>query len=210
MGHDDSATPAGKRPERTCAGCNKHAPAEGLVRVVHDPSSGGIAVDLASSSFGRGGHVHASLDCLKKAAKSGFARTFKAEVKTDAQKLGEDIVVAADRRIEGLLAGARRANQLVYGADAVVEAGRKEELALVVVAVDAASAAKLSEVQRAISEGRAIAWNNKSRLGQLLSKEEVAVIGVLHPGVAETVSRTYRFSGPFRSTQAWSSSSEVR
>src|SRR5262245_14947753 len=107
----DSATPRPPkaRNERTCAGCGKHAPAEELVRVVHDPSSDEIAVDLAASSFGRGAHVHPSPDCVKRAAKGGFSKSFKAQIKADAAKIGADLVSAADRRIEGLLVGARRA-----------------------------------------------------------------------------------------------------
>src|SRR4051812_6474260 len=83
-------------PERTCAGCGKHAEADELVRVVHDPGSGEIAVDLASKAAGgRGAHVHPSPDCLAKALKSGFARVFKAQVTANAAALGEDIVKAA-------------------------------------------------------------------------------------------------------------------
>ena len=73
--NDESAKAAPRgnpgRPERTCAGCGKHAAADDLVRVVHDPSAGAIAVDLAASGFGRGAHVHPTPDCLAKAVKAG-------------------------------------------------------------------------------------------------------------------------------------------
>jgi predicted RNA-binding protein YlxR (DUF448 family) len=222
---NESSSTAKKRSERTCAGCAKHASADELVRVVHDPGSGAIAVDLASSSFGgRGGHVHPSPDCVAKAVKSGFARVFKAKVIADAAEIGAEIVRAADRRIEGLLTGARRAGQLAVGSDVVVEALRSERAELVIVARDAAAATKLLEVQKAIAAGKAIAMSEKQRLGSLMARDEVAVIAILHSGVAAAVAQTYRVSGPFRGavgggaepdstdarSEAWSSSSEVR
>jgi predicted RNA-binding protein YlxR (DUF448 family) len=225
--HDDArAAAAPKRTERTCAGCGKHADAQELVRVVHDPGSGEIAIDLAASGFGRGGHVHPSPDCVAKAIKGGFARVFKAAVVADPKKVGDEIVLAADRRIEGLLTGARRAGQLVVGSDSVVEALRAERVDLLVVARDAAAATKLGEVERAVAEGRAIAFSKKTRLGLLMGRDEVALIAIANPGVATAVLRTYRVSGPFRgaldgvatvsaeahlesSEDAWSSS-EVR
>jgi predicted RNA-binding protein YlxR (DUF448 family) len=212
--------PAKRRNPRMCAGCGKHTSADELVRVVFDPSTGEIAVDLASSAFGRGGHVHASPDCVAKALKSGFSRVFKAAVTTNADMFAEALQGAAHRRIEGLLSGARRAGQLAIGADSVVAALRAGEAFLVVVAKDAAAAARLTEVSRAVAEGQAIAFADKRRLAQIVGKgrepgssEEVAVIAVLHPGVAGAALQTYRMAAPFasgRSEQVWSSSSEVR
>lgn len=234
--NDESAKPARKRSERTCAGCGKHAPAEELVRVVHDPSSGEVAIDLAGSGFGRGAHLHATSECIAKALKGGLSRVFKAKVVGDASALATSLVNAADRRIEGLLSGARRAGQLAVGSDVVVEALKEERAELVVVARDAAAATRLPEVERAIASGKAIAFSEKQRLGPLMGRashesgiSEVAVIAILHPGVAAAVAQTYRMSGPFRestavdrmggahaeakdarSVEAWSSSSEVR
>ena len=223
---DESGRTVNKRSSRACAGCGKHAAPDELVRVVHDPSSGEIAVDLAGSGFGRGAHVHGSPDCVARALKGGFARVFKAKVLADALEIGDEIVKAADRRIEGLLTGARRAGQLAVGADVVAEALREGRAHLVVVARDAAAATKLLEVQRAIASGKALAIGDKQRLGLLMARDEVAVIAVLHPGVAAAVAQTYGMSGPFRgapapapvgsaqvqdarSEEAWSSS-EVR
>jgi predicted RNA-binding protein YlxR (DUF448 family)/ribosomal protein L30E len=205
-------TQASKKPERTCAGCGQHAAAADLVRVVADPS-GELAVDLARSGFGRGAHVHGATPCIEKAMKAGFARVFKGKVTAD-PPLPTQIVAAADRRIEGLLTGARRAGQLTVGGDAVVEALKEGRASLVIVARDAAAAAKLTEVERAVAAGKAIAFGEKQRLGSLMNRDEVAVLAVLHAGVAEAVAGTFRVSAPFRksdlrSEEAWSSS-EVR
>jgi predicted RNA-binding protein YlxR (DUF448 family)/ribosomal protein L30E len=224
--NDESAKGARRgnpgRPERTCAGCGKHAEADVLVRVVLDPGSGEVAVDLARSGFGRGAHVHGSTACLAKALRGGFARVFKAQVKVDAAALAEEIVNAADRRIDGLLGGARRAGQLAIGADAVVEALRAERAHLVVVARDAAAAARLPEIERAIASGKAVALGDKDRLGRLFARDQVAVLALLHEGVAAAVASTFGLSAPFRpraegvasadlkgEAAAWSSS-EVR
>jgi predicted RNA-binding protein YlxR (DUF448 family) len=214
---DVAMTDEKKRTERTCAGCGKHADVSDLVRVVLDPSSGELAVDMAGGGFGRGAHVHGAPSCLQKALKSGFARVFKTEIKGDADAIAKDIVQAADRRIEGLISGAKRAGQLAIGADAVSDAKSPQ---LFVVARDAAAAAKLPIVEQAISEGNAIAFADKSRIGALLSPtnvggsgtKEVAVIAILHAGVAEAVAKTYRLSGAFRESKeaSWTSSSEVR
>jgi uncharacterized protein len=203
---------ASKKPMRTCAGCGQHAAAADLVRVVADPS-GALAVDLAGSGFGRGAHVHGAMPCLEKALKAGFARVFKGKVTAD-PPLSAQIVAAADRRIEGLLSGARRAGQLTVGGDAVVEAWNEGRASLVIVARDAAAAARLGEVERAVAAGKAIAFGEKKRLGSLMNRDEVAVLAVLHSGVADAVAATFRVSAPFRksdlrSEEAWSSS-EVR
>lgn len=203
-----------KRNERTCAGCGKHADAGDLVRVILDPSSGELAVDLAGSGFGRGAHVHGAPSCLQKALKSGLSRVFKTEIKGDAAALATAIVEAADRRIEGLISGAKRAGQVAIGGDAVSEA---EEAKLLIVARDAAAAAKLPVVEQAIAQGSAIAFADKSRIGALLSPatrgaggtKEVAVIAILHAGVAEAVAKTYRLSGAFRESKEASWTSRV-
>jgi uncharacterized protein len=203
--NDESATTARKRSERTCAGCGKHAAADELVRIVLDPSSGEVAVDLAASGFGRGAHLHPTLDCVAKAIKGGLARVFKTKVVADAKAIGDDIVVAADRRIEGLLTGARRAGQVAVGSDLVVEALKEGRAELVVVARDAAAATRLPEIERAIASGKALALANKESLATLMARPggpgsgaEVAVLAVLHPGVAGAIAQTYRMSGPFR------------
>jgi predicted RNA-binding protein YlxR (DUF448 family) len=216
----ESARAAMKRTrERTCAGCGKHVPPAELVRVVRDPSSREVAVDLANSAFGRGAHVHAAPSCVVRAVRGGLARVFKAEVVADAGALQQQIVLAAERRIVGLLSGARRAGQLAVGADAVEEAIREETAALVVVARDAAAATKLPGVGRLVAKGAAVPFGDKVRLGEALGNRagevrEVAVVAVLHRGVADAVIATHRMSGPFmgasRSEEAWSSSSEVR
>lgn len=200
-------------PTRTCVGCQKRVPAGGLVRLVLDPTADppSVVVDVAGSAFGRGAHVHPSPDCIARATKGGLARTFKTKVVATADEIAAQLVAGVDRRVEGLLMGARRAGQVVIGADATVEALREGKVALALVAKDAAAAAHLGAVQEAVAKGLALAWSDKERLGVLLAKDEVAVCGVLHDKVASAIRAALVMSGPFgsRSGGAWWSS-EVR
>jgi predicted RNA-binding protein YlxR (DUF448 family)/ribosomal protein L30E len=174
-------------PRRMCAGCAKRDDADGLVRVVLDLVSGELAVDMAGGRFGRGAHVHTQSACLEKAFKGGFAKAFKTKVEGSAPALATQIIEAADRRIEGLISGARRAKHLAMGADAVVETVRSGEASSVVVAMDAAAAADLSEVRKMVDSGKAVVWKNKRDLGAIFGRDEVAVIAVKNAGVSQAL-----------------------
>ena len=208
--HDESNETGKPGSRRQCAGCAKRDFADDLVRVVLDPGAEGemLAIDLADSRFGRGAHVHASKECVQKALRGGFAKVFKCKVEGTVEALGEQLVIAADRRIEGLLAGAKRGKLAISGSDVVRAAYREGTAALVLVACDAAAAAKLPEVQEAVSQGKAIGWGNKQRLGAIFGRDEVAVCAVLHEGVAKAIGSARRIALPFadaRSEAWWSS-----
>jgi ribosomal protein L7Ae-like RNA K-turn-binding protein len=155
-----------------------------MVRVVLGPDRA-LAFDLSGGGFGRGAHVHAH--CLEKACKGGFARAFKTAVEADEPALRAQLKEAAERRIVGLLAGARRAKRLAIGADAAVEAIANGAFA--VVASDAGSIARRREVELAVKEGRAIAFGDKRTLGALCGLEEVALLGVTDAPLAQQVKR---------------------
>jgi len=127
-------TPVRRETSRTCVGCRALVPSSrsagadsdgtaggGAFRVVLGLSEAGrhgVAVDLAGRSFGRGAHVHARAACLAKACAGGFSKAFRRQVVVDPVELGRDACAAADRRIEGLLLGARRAGLLAFGEEA--------------------------------------------------------------------------------------------
>jgi hypothetical protein len=84
---------------------------------------------------------------------------------------------------------------LAIGADAVTDACRRGDAALVVVATDAAAAAELSEVRRAIAEGRAVAWGTKRSLGDSLPggtsrSDGVAVVAIGSARIASALRET--------------------
>lgn len=162
---------------RTCVGCGakvqlgSSAPADQLVHFVVDPQ-GRVAVDAAGRG-GRGAHVHAASRCLEQAVLRGLQRSFRRALTTDYGPWGREsvarmIVEAYDRRIEGLLVSAKRCRALAVGGDAVTREIDGGGAALVLVARDAAAAAELGAVRRAIAAGRAVAWGEKSTLARLL------------------------------------------
>jgi len=212
--HDERSETGKPGARRQCAGCAKRDSADDLVRVVLGPD-GMLAIDLADSRFGRGAHVHASKECMQKALRGGFAKVFKSKVEGSVESLGEQLTVAADRRIEGLLAGAKRGKHAIAGADVVRGAYREGTAVLVVVATDAAAATKFPEIQDAVGQGKAIAWSNKQRLGAIFGRDEVAVCAVLHEGVAKAIGSARRMALPFAGavgaevrSEAWSSSED--
>ena len=209
--HDERSETGAPGPRRQCAGCAKRDTADALVRVVLGNVEQGatLAVDLADSRFGRGAHVHPSQECVQKAFRGGFAKVFKCKVEGSIESFGEQITVAANRRIDGLLVGARRGKHAIAGSDVVRAAYRDGSAVLVVVASDAAAAAKLPEVQEAVGQGKAIAWGNKQRLGAIFGRDEVAVCAVLHEGVAKAIGSARRMALPFAArSEAWWSSED--
>jgi len=161
--------PTPRARARTCAGCARAVDRAELVRLVLG-DDGEIAVDAHQGSFGRGVHVHPRPDCLARAASGGLARAAKRQVRiagapVSVGSLASAIEDATAHRLTGLLASAVRSRSLALGADAVTAACERGEAKLVVVARDAAAAAELTQVRRAVAEGRAVAWGTKAGLG---------------------------------------------
>jgi ribosomal protein L7Ae-like RNA K-turn-binding protein len=169
------------------------SPADLHVRVVLGPAdlaSGDkraeVAVDFAGGSFGRGAHVHVRPSCIERACRGGFARAFKRPLAATPHSLAGQIVYAAEQRMRGLLLGARRAKLLAFGEEAR-DAVAKGKAALAIVAVDAGASGTKGALLGAVHEGRVVAYGTKAELGALFGREEVAVVAILHPGVAAEV-----------------------
>lgn len=189
-----------------------------LVRLILGPG-GVIAVDPGDGGFGRGAHVHPRKDCLAAAVARGLARAAKGRVHAivsgaglgaegapgaggaDGQaapgaeplttaSLARAIREATERRLQGLVRSAVRSQRAAIGADAVVGSCARGEAALVLVACDAAAGADLPEVQRAIAEGRAVAWGSKQTLGALAGgprERDMAVMAIACASLAAAV-----------------------
>lgn len=187
-----------------------------LVRLVLGPG-GEVAVDASSGGFGRGVHVHPRPQCVERAALRGIARAAKAKValvwqdepamsEADAglsgsaksglvplepASLARAIIRSLDRRAHGLLLAAARAHKVALGADAVTGAVERGDAALVIVATDAAAAAELSAVRRAVADGRGVAWGSKQILAASCSSaasskriEGLGVVAMLDDRIA--------------------------
>jgi len=184
--------------ERTCAGCGGQGLPEDMVRVVRGPD-GEIVADVSGGGFGRGAHVHPG--CIDKACEGGFARAFKSKVTVDPAALRQQIRDAVERRITGLLVGARRAGHVAIGNDAACEA--LDQGAFAVVACDAGGVARKDEVIRAVSEGRAISFGDKVTLGSLMGahsgKTEVALVAVKHLPLGREMKKCLDLAGAWKS-----------
>jgi predicted RNA-binding protein YlxR (DUF448 family) len=172
--------------ERTCVGCGRASARGDLLRVVLG-ADGMIAVDIRGGAGGRGAHVHPRLDCFEKACKSGLKRAFKCAVQASPGEISRQVVESYDRRIAGLLMGARRAGALAIGTEAATLSLVQGRAALVVVACDAGAIAKGEAVRRAVADGKATAWKTKADLGALLGREEVAIVAVLSGNIAQQI-----------------------
>jgi len=191
---------AGRREtSRTCAGCRARinaAEMESSFRVVlglADPEGRHeVVVDLAGGSFGRGAHVHATSACVAKACAGGFSHAFRRPVGSKSGVVVEALVAAADRRIEGLLLGARRAGWLAFGEDA--KRAAEGDLPLVVVAKDAGQSALGGSLRQAVADGRIVAFRTKAELGRLFSREVVAIVAVRHGAGAREIRSASRLA----------------
>jgi predicted RNA-binding protein YlxR (DUF448 family) len=202
------------RPERTCVGCARTDDPTELIRVVLGPMEGptgdvtlaeaspptakfaSVAFDLAGRAFGRGAHVHASPECLRKACRGGFARSFRAEVRVTQGELEEQLTVAVRRRVEGLVSGAIRAKKAALGAQLAGEC-LKKEVAWLVVASDAGGAVAREPFASAVAAGRAAVCGDKHWLGRLAGREELAVVAVVAT-LGEAIVKTARLADAVR------------
>lgn len=160
-----------------------------MVRVVLAEGEGDAAarvvVDAAGGNFGRGAHVHPTLECVAKAER-GLSRSFRRPVSAPQAELAGEVSVALRRRAEALLVTAHRTRKIELGADGVKRMLREQpkRAALVVVAGDAGSVALSDEVRDAVAAGRAIAWTSRSELGALLGRTEVALVAITDERIA--------------------------
>jgi len=162
----------------------------------------GVAVDLAGRSFGRGAWVHGRPACLDRAVARGLARSAKGRVEVHQQTLAADIVTAAQRRVEGLVASAARRGQLAVGASAVRNAWSRGRAKLLVVARDAAAAAALGEVRAAEAAGRLTIGPSKKDLGALAMQGGgcVGVMGIESESIASALRPLFALMESFGSS----------
>jgi hypothetical protein len=113
------------------------------------------------------------MSCLGTAARKGFARAARREVRTNADTLAGEIAgVALDRAVVRLEAAARR------GAVTLLEEGdasARIDDSLVVVAFDA-PAGIVHAVSAAVLAGRAVALGGRAQLGKLVGRSDAPAL----------------------------------
>ena len=163
------------------------------MRIVLGPE-GEAVPDLKGTSFGRGAWIHPTIGCIEKAAPRGLSRSFRCRVRTGAEELRNAVALAADARATALIACAGRAGEIAPGSDAVREALADGRARLVIVAVDARAAAQTPWVQRAVAEGRALAWGTKALIGEAVGRRDTGVVAILEAGLARALEQTISMS----------------
>ncbi len=201
------ARPSGAkiRRGRMCVGCGQRVPleraTEELIRLVLVPEPPGlrVVVDLAKRSVGRGAWVHGRHECLARAVARGLSKVAKAKVVTDLAELEQAIETAAERRLGGLMNSAARRKQLAVGTSAVRSSWAKRRIKLLLVARDAAAAAKLSEVRAAVQAGIAVPWGTKQSLAAFVpaGPTQVGVVGVMSDSIALAIRRAIELAETF-------------
>jgi predicted RNA-binding protein YlxR (DUF448 family) len=183
-------------PTRTCVGCGARAAAAHMVHLF--AFEGVVVVDALFSAggglrhegqHGRGAHVHPRAACIAKAP-AGLSRSLRGPSGVTGADVAQALVVACDRRLQGLIVSARRRGELAVGADAALDAARRGA-PVILVALDAGSVAGKVEVVEAIGAGRCIAWGTKATLGALLGGpvHGVAICAVTNPGIASELKK---------------------
>jgi predicted RNA-binding protein YlxR (DUF448 family)/ribosomal protein L30E len=200
MAVDDSRE-AGADPERTCAGCRQQDARDALLRFVVGPDEPRLVPDPRRRLPGRGVSVHPTRDCLRRAVeRGGFARALRMKLAVDTEALCALVAAQYERRLEGLLAAARRNRSLVMGTEAVRTAFAEQAVPLLIVAHDAAGRREELTEQAMRLGGHCVVYGTKSELGRLMGRAELGVMAILDPGIAREVvavaARATELAGP--------------
>lgn len=195
---------AAKARLRSCVACRERSAPEQLTRWVF-AGSGSVLPDLGQGEFGRGAWLHPLPDCLRKAP-GGFGRSFKTPINSSPAELAELLGSAADRRVAALLAAAYRSRKLAVGRTAVELEIQADHCRLLVVATDAKSAARATEVQKIVASGGAAAWGTKALLGGLVGRTEAGLLAVTDDGLASALKATIAMAHSARVAQSGVSS----
>lgn len=103
----------------------------------------GLLHDLRGKAPGRGAHVHADPDCLRRAAMSGFARSFKAAVEPrDPEQFVEEVRTAIRKRLDETARLAVRSQVAGVGSKAGEEQMKSNAALVVFIASDAGEATR--------------------------------------------------------------------
>ena len=173
---------------RTCAGTRQRRDPSGMVRLVTDPQ-GCLAVDVRGKAPGRGVWIQAERQAFLEALSAKrVARTFKGRIQTLPEGEGERLLANAVQQLEQsmlqLLGLARRSGELLVGMDAVSSAAGTSDFVLVMAEdVSPRSARKAEEA--AHPEATTIRFSSMGKLGSMLGRTDVGVLGLRRSTLAE-------------------------
>lgn len=164
--------------ERTCVGCREATDPGELERFVM--LEGQLVYDMRRRAPGRGAWVHARPQCVERAVRGGFGRSFKHKIEgAQVAQLVRGLREGIERRVIEALQVEVRCGQASMGADAVAEGLRARRIAAVLVAQDAGrSTRERAEHQAAQAEVPVIELWDGARLGALFGRESVVLVGI--------------------------------
>ena len=166
---DSGPLKGAKEPFRMCLATREKQPVSLLIRFVLSPD-GDVVPDLAAKLPGRGVWVRANRDALTQlvAAKGGFSRGFKTQVKTP-----ENLVAIVDslllQRCQSTLGLAKRSGVIILGYDQVRNELQRSRPGWLLEASDG------SEDGRRRTIGLSIALYDKVRVATALTSEELGM-----------------------------------
>ena len=177
-----------RTPERSCLGCRKVKAKAELLRFVIAPDQS-LVPDILSKLPGRGAYTCFNRRCLKEALKRNqFARTFKIAVQVvDPDQYTAIVETRLEERIASYVALANKAGKVISGSDMVLEAIKRNNAGLVLIATDIST-----EIGQKIASSASRASIpcyrvlNRDKVGALLGKGLRSAVAI-QPGDFVTV-----------------------
>ena len=184
---DDYETPE-TGPIRRCVVRRESFPVDGMIRFVVGPDDL-LVPDLSASLPGRGFWVGADYQLLSEAVnKNLFAKAARQKL-TVPPDLVAMIAKALTMRCRDILALSRRAGQAIAGFEKVREALRGGQVALVLIARDAADDGrqKITALASAVSEQKlpVVSPLDGATMGQAFGRDHVVHVALLSGGLAK-------------------------
>ncbi len=176
-------------PLRSCLGCREVKSKDELLRFVID-TAGEIFPDISRKLPGRGAYTCFDRNCFEAAIKrKQFSRTFKTEVKMEsAANLAARITRLQEDKINSLIALANKAGRAVSGSEKVLDALKKGEAAVLIIAADTSSESRAKFLAIAEKAGvEAFRFSMKDLLGASLGKEIRTAVAVQSGSFADTL-----------------------
>lgn len=186
-------------PQRSCLGCRDTGPKDEFLRYVLDPE-GNVLPDLAKKLPGRGAYTCYRRSCLENAVKRRqFNRSFKEEVRpVSLETMLELVARLLGERIVSTLALANKAGRIVSGTEKVMDALRKGNVALLLLAEDISEDSATKFLAIADRTGvESFRFSLKERLGAPLGKEIRSAVAVAPGPFAESLRRELTRYGNF-------------
>jgi predicted RNA-binding protein YlxR (DUF448 family) len=175
------------QPARTCIGCRGIFTKDEVIRIVAGP--GGIAIDYREKLPGRAAYICPRKDCISRALlKDNLVKALRLKVRLPgAEEFIAQLSTIIRGKIQSLITMAAKADKLAIGYSAVLDALEKGRVDLLLYAEDVSEGTKEKLTIPGSSSLRNVTLFTRDKLGMLMNRELVGVIGVEDKGFADVV-----------------------